>query len=366
MVLKIDLGPDKDRGPGFGRLTIDGGSVAPGMLEISIQSNQTRQFLGHGLWQDAEAWHQLPTEASGPSQVFSVVGPSLIDPIALAPVNAQLRLKVKGINDFGIISRTGLLHSVAAGSRPPQESDRVQHEEPPVAIAPDIIISEGDRPGSGQPDIAVSQPLPVSSGGKSRLPLIAAGVLAALLAVGGGAYALLHKDKSEPAPTEQAVVQAPAQAPAQAAAPASAPAAPSELNSREDVARFIATNPNPADAVTAAGTLAGKSKLDLAMLVYQYASRAGSQDASVALAHMYDPETWSAKTSPMPQADAETAAYWYEPAAQAGNVEAQRRLGQILVDLNPSGFQRDKGKEWLGKAAAAGDAKAKTALDAAK
>ncbi|HLO77146.1 MAG TPA: hypothetical protein VK196_11890, partial [Magnetospirillum sp.] len=102
------------------------------------------------------------------------------------------------------------------------------------------------------------------------------------------------------------------------------------------------------------------------MLLFQHSARGGSNDAAVAVARMYDPETWTRQTSPMPQADAETAAYWYEPAAQGGNVEAQRQLGKIMAELTPSGFQHDKGREWLQKAAAAGDAKAKELLDKIK
>jgi TPR repeat protein len=65
----------------------------------------------------------------------------------------------------------------------------------------------------------------------------------------------------------------------------------------------------------------------------------------------------------MPKPDAETATFWYEPAASAGNVEAQRRMGEILTSLYPSGFQYNMGLTWLEKAAKAGDAKAQAALD---
>ena len=122
----------------------------------------------------------------------------------------------------------------------------------------------------------------------------------------------------------------------------------------------------PEAANATARQLAERGKSDLALLVHQHAARAGYTDSHLAVARMYDPDTWSAQSSPLPQPDAETAGYWYEPAARAGNLEAQRQLGKILVAMHPRGFQREKGKEWLGKAAAAGDASARALLDTTK
>ena len=366
MALKIELGADKERGPGFGRLRIEGAAVGAGPLQVSIQSNQKGQFLAaDGAWQNAEAWHDLYASADGAGVVVAV-GPELVDPIVNLPPNCVLRMKIKDINDFGGVTVRGLLHSAASGARPQDESSRVEHRVEPVAP------SAAQTPPFGDIGLTASEedrPMLSSAGGESAgkgqgklFAIIGAAVLVLALA-GAAAYFMFgrHDAVAVDPPQEGSVaVDKPA------ATQAPAVAAPSEINSREDVARFIQSNPTSDAAVAAAGKLAGGGKLDLSMLVYQYAARAGSADASVALAHIYDPQTWTAKTSPMPQADAETAAYWYEPAAQSGNVEAQRRLGQILVEMNPSGFQRDKGKEWLGKAAAAGDAKAKAALDAAK
>jgi TPR repeat protein len=138
------------------------------------------------------------------------------------------------------------------------------------------------------------------------------------------------------------------------------------IDSREALSRYLASNPVAEAALAKAKELDGQGKRDFAMLVYQYASRQGSAAASLTLGRMYDPDTWSKETSPMERPDAETAAYWYEPAARAGNVEAQRRLGKILTALPQGGIQKDKGKEWLAKAAEAGDAEAKTLLAALK
>ncbi len=143
-------------------------------------------------------------------------------------------------------------------------------------------------------------------------------------------------------------------------------AADGAIDSREALVRYLAGNPTADAALAKAKELDGQGCRDFAMLVYQYASRQGSAAASLTLGRMYDPDTWTKETSPMERPDAETAAYWYEPAARAGDVEAQRRLGKILVALPQGGIQKDKGKDWLTKAAAAGDAEAKTLLSALK
>jgi len=73
---------------------------------------------------------------------------------------------------------------------------------------------------------------------------------------------------------------------------------------------------------------------------------------------MYDPAYFSKDTSPLPNADPETAAYWYEGPAKDGNVVAQRNLGRVMMEQSPSGFLRDRAVQWLEKAANAGDAEA--------
>jgi hypothetical protein len=274
----------------------------------------------------------------------------------------RMQVKTAAKTDAGRVVVKDLLHSVASGARPVADIAPVVHVPPPVVEEASVeAVEVVEVAPVSHEDRFVPPPAPP----KRNLTafLIAAGVLALVLAGIAGNY-FLNKSKVDSAKVEES---APVSTPDSAAAPGPGPAAVSgELVTREDVAKFIQSNPSADAAVAAAKKLADGGKLDLAMLVYQFAARAGSTDATLALAHMYDPETWSKTTSPMERADAETAAYWYEPAAQAGNPEAQRQLGKILVDLNPSGFQRDKGKEWLSKAAAGGDAKAKTLLDAVK
>lgn len=356
MALKIELGPDKERGPGFGILRIDGLLAVAGGLQVSIQSNQGGgRFLdGLGSWQSQEVWHDLPASGGEGGQSIGL-GPDLVDPIAGLPSNVMLRMQVRsgGKSDAGRVVVKDLLHSVASGARPPGDGGTVAHVVPPVAEAAPVEVAPLSHVDRLVPPPASLAPEPKTKRGLKIAQAFFFASFGALLAVAILCYFAVRnydRPKSETAPP----------------APVAAAPVSGDLASREDVAKFLQTNPSPEAAVAAARRLAEGGKLDLAMLIYQFAARAGSTDATLALARMYDPATWSQATSPMERADAETAAYWYEPAAQAGNTEAQRRLGKILIDLNQSGFERDKGKDWLGRAAAAGDAQAKTLLDAAK
>ena len=97
------------------------------------------------------------------------------------------------------------------------------------------------------------------------------------------------------------------------------------------------------------------------MIVYQVAAQS---DAGVAAryAYLYDPDTFEASAC-IRNADAETAAYWYEEPAAAGDVNAQRQLGKLLVGSHDSGVLRDQGESWLGRAAQAGDSEASALLE---
>jgi TPR repeat protein len=183
-----------------------------------------------------------------------------------------------------------------------------------------------------------------------------------LLAAGGGAYWYLNQRTGGDAP-----VAATDEAKPKAGQGNSPPLpAKASIETLRDVNAFLQSATSAEAAFAEAQDLLKRGKKDLSLLLFQHAARGGSQEANVAMARFYDPATWSTDTSPMPQADAETAAYWYEPAAEAGNVEAQRRLGKILADLNMGGGQREKALEWLHKAASAGDTEADKLLETLK
>lgn len=365
MPLRMELLPDPTRGPGHGILRIAGLSPAvAGRLAIFVRRNQgTEPFLGEGgRWTTQQVTHLIGAPEREPSGEATVaLGPELVDPIATLPPNCMVMFGVEadGVADQGRVAVRGLLASAAAGAGAEAGPGTVVHEEPLTIV---------DPTPEPQPDPAPLEPLVADPAHlidepekktKTSPGVLGLGAVLALILVAGGWYFAglppFGKGLEAPPPAEIPV-----------ATPAAQPPADGPIDSRDALSRYLAANPAADAAVAKAKELAGQGRLDFAMLVYQYASRLGSVEASLALGRMYDPETWSKTASPMDKPDAETAAYWYEPAAQAGNAEAQRRLGKILLDLPQGGAgNRDKAKEWLGKAAQQGDAEAKALLDKA-
>lgn len=371
MPLRMELTADPARGPGNGILRIAGlSAAATGRLSIVVQRNQGAEtFLGAGgRWTTQPVTHEIGAperEASGEAIVG--LGPELVDPIATLPPNCMVMFIVEaaGAKDQGRVAVRGLMPSAAAGAAAEGGPAVVRHEEPVTVVDPEPVFEPAPEPA---PLVAEYEPLVpdpshlIDEPKKKAAPaVIGLGAVLVLILLAGGWYfaGLPPFGKGLEAP------QPPAETPV--TTPAAQPPADGAIDSREALSRYIGTNPSADAALAKAKELAGQGRLDFAMLVYQYASRQGSAEASLALGRMYDPDTWSKAASPMDKPDAETAAYWYEPAAQAGNVEAQRRLGKILLGLPQGGAgNRDKAKDWLGKAAAQGDAEAKALLEQAK
>ncbi len=363
MAIKWELTADAVRGPGFGLLRAEGMPLVSGPVRLWIQRNQGAEpFLGQNrTWVTQPVQHEMPPPEVQDGQTSFVLGPDLVDPIALLPPNCMLLigLTAEGAKDQGRVTVRRLLPSVAAGEGGSGGAEVVRHDAPPISqpqpepvVLPPVETLVVDPPPP--PPVVEKPPKP----GLSPMVL---GLIAAVL-LGGGAAGLYFSGilggetkKDEPVREVGAVAAKPVDA-----------AVDGVIDSREALARYLASNPSAEAAFAKAKELDAQGRRDFAMLVYQHASRQGSADASLTLGRMYDPDTWSKATSPMERPDAETAAYWYEPAARAGNVEAQRRLGKILTALPQGGIQKDKGKEWLTKAAEAGDAEAKTLLAALK
>ena len=360
MAIKWELTADATRGPGFGLLKTAGMPLVSGPVRLWIQRNQGAEpFLGQNrTWVTQPVQHELPPPEVQDGQSSFVLGPDLVDPIALLPPNCLvlIGLETDGLKDQGRATVRRLLPSVAAGEGGGGDANVVRH-----ITASSTSQTEDETVPPVEPLVVDPPPPVVGKPPKFGIPPMALGLIAAVL-LGGGAAGLYFSGilggetkKNEPMRDVGVVAAKPVDA-----------AIDGAIDSREALARYLASNPSAAAAFAKAKELDGQGRRDFAMLVYQHGSRQGSAEASLTLGRMYDPDTWSKQTSPMERPDAETAAYWYEPAARAGNVEAQRRLGKILISLPQGGIQKDKGKEWLTKAAEAGDAEAKTLLAALK
>jgi hypothetical protein len=381
MPARIELTYDASRGPGYALCRITGLGTPPGTggLEIRIQRNQDGGYLRPGrAWGASEAWIPIgPARAEG-NALALVLGPDIVDELATAPASVRFlcHLRTDGRLEAAALGSTRMLRpSGADGAGPAAETvaDPTPIANPtpiaePAAPAPEPA-PEASPLTATRPDFQDAQVARKPRAVPAWTWAVAAVVV--LLVAGGTLWQLGLPPFAAPAEEGDAAgEQMAAQEPvpeepmpeepvaAQARAPASA-----AIETLQDVNLFIRGEPSADEALAEAQGLLKRGKTDLSFLLFQHAARHGSADASVAVARFYDPATWSERTSPLPQADAETAAYWYEPAALAGSVEAQRRLGKILVDLDLGEPQRAKGVEWLRKAADAGDDEARALLE---
>ncbi|WP_417788843.1 tetratricopeptide repeat protein [Terasakiella pusilla] len=358
--------------PGFAEIRIPDYTATGDQVEIAIKRSGDGSYLGDSGWLTNENWLSVNIQDDNGECVIPI-GPSQVDPLAscLSSFMFQLFLKDGGATVAGVIKKTSVtllssqaggagmtstVGSIAAGTTTPAPE--------PEPVEEPVSIPEPEPQPEPQPAPTVEAPAESSS----KKGLFIALAVIALLLVGGAIafYSGLFDSKTEdpatatPATPTPEVSSTQPPAPAQSLPPA-APTAPT-LTTRQIVQDFLATNPDTPALLAKAEEMKAEGRLDGAMLLYRQAAGKGDAKAALLLARMYDPKYFSKETSPLPNADAETAAYWYEGPAKNGDVEAQRELGRVLIEQNPSGFQKEKAVEWLTKAAEGGDAEAQSLL----
>ncbi|WP_417795458.1 tetratricopeptide repeat protein [Terasakiella pusilla] len=364
--------------PGFAEIRIPDYTATGDQVEIAIKRSGDGSYLGDSGWLTNENWLSVNIQDDNGECVIPI-GPSQVDPLAscLSSFMFQLFLKDGGATVAGVIKKTSVtllssqaggagmtstVGSIAAGTTTP--APEPEPVEEPACVEEPVSIPEPEPQPEPQPARTVEPPAESSS----KKGLFIALAVIALLLVGGAIafYSGLFDSKTEdpatatPATPTPEVSSTQTPAPAQSLPPA-APTAPT-LSTRQIVQDFLATNPDAPALLAKAEEMKAEGRLDGAMLLYRQAAGKGDAKAALLLARMYDPKYFSKETSPLPNADAETAAYWYEGPAKNGDVEAQRELGRVLIEQNPSGFQKEKAVEWLTKAAEGGDAEAQSLL----
>jgi hypothetical protein len=364
--------------PGFAEIRIPDYTATGDQVEIAIKRSGDGSYLGDSGWLTNENWLSVNIQDDNGECVIPI-GPSQVDPLAscLSSFMFQLFLKDGGATVAGVIKKTSVtllssqaggagmtstVGSIAAGTTTP--APEPEPVEEPACVEEPVSIPEPEPQPEPQPAPTVE----ASAESSSKKGLFIALAVIALLLVGGAIafYSGLFDSKTDdpatatPATPTPEVSSTQPPAPAQSLPPA-APTAPT-LTTRQIVQDFLATNPDAPALLAKAEEMKTEGRLDGAMLLYRQAAGKGDAKAALLLARMYDPKYFSKETSPLPNADAETAAYWYEGPAKNGDVEAQRELGRVLIEQNPSGFQKEKAVEWLTKAAEGGDAEAQSLL----
>lgn len=393
---------ESPHGVGIGLLRITGWPHAPQETTFSIKRNQDGKSLDlQGNWGPGKPLPLSGMKKQEGDVLTGLVGPWIVDSLLASNnavyrgtlqygnVQAQATLqvddKIQGSKaraagvpnmDRGgelILSeeqlRTLLEHDATTQEQPasqesPEELQRRRQEEEQLRLAEEQRRQEEQRQEE-QHRLAEEQRRQEEQGlrkarARRRLFLLGSslGVVALLAALGGLAWKFdlpgLIKAKLHHQQARQTVSGPCDVAGIQGKSPAG------ELGF---VQGCLGSSPSSQDILKAAETAAAAGRCDAARRLFVHVAQGGDAEAALAYARRFDPQMKVDKQCAGD--DPDTAAYWYKIPADAGNVEAQRRLGMLLLQLHASGVEHDEALRYLRQAAAAGDTEAKAALEKA-
>ena len=372
MAMRAELIADRDQGAGHGLLRIAGLPAGPGPLHFSLRRNQgTAPFLGtNARWQATEAWHPIADAREDETNaVTAPLGPPVIDPIVGQPTNVTYLLTVtvgamKQATSLKVIRPlfgTGAAAEAVAASdtsgdearrQAEEDARRLQEEEAARRAVEEEETRRLDEEAERRrlADEAARQAAADAAAAKARgrRRMLVGGVGLGLLLIVGGAvgawYGCIIPGFGGP----------------RCQTTAAAPVPPT------GEAALTCTGLDAAGCYQVGERALQQRQLEPARQLLQQAAALGSIEASVAVGRMYDPETWSAATSPAGQPNWETAVFWYEKAARQGNVAAQVTAGRLLCGNAMSDLERGQGRAYLEQAANAGNDEARQLLSTCK
>lgn len=346
MTVHLELTSER---PGFGRLIIRN-LVLDGELRVCFQrpTHQDLPYLGPDKkWQQKAHWHVIEGVVAQGNESNCQVGPDIIDGL-LSSSSSSLRVSVQGsgVSDEGRMRIIGrLLGSGAAGSSietvsisraGDHGSDDESFPDVPECIDDAHTVTE---PPQLQSPPSLTQTDALDGSGKKPWLWVVLVLLVLLASLTSSWYFGLFKMPGVPDPVT------------------------SILNGRARAQAYLGAEelPAPKEMFEDAANWEREGDCEAAIIVYQMAAQADIAQAA-RYARRYDPESFEASPC-ISGADAETAAYWYEGPAAAGEIEAQRQLGKILVGKYNSGVLREQGESWLRRASQGGDRDAQALIE---
>lgn len=348
-MLRAEAEQGAEDGPGWCRLRLHGLGHSSATVELMIRGpGASRPYLGRSDWEDSETWLEFPAAAEGETLMVRLGPPYTLRLGKVTTV--EIRARIPG----GADQRTRLAWPRIVL---PAENDAKALAPTPPPLPPSPPLPSPPRPAAepvrpGELRAAAAERSVVKRAPR-RAPIRAAVAAAAaaalfLIAAAGAVWFLSNRDRPEHQPQT-----------AEATSPA-----PARVFTEEAVRAFLAADPEGPSTTVEAILYEQAGRPDLALLLYRHAVRRGDSQAAVAIGRMYDPEGFDPKTSAFAVPNAEQAASFYEQAAEAGDAEAQFRLGRLLLSGRTAGdSDAERGAVWLQRAAAQGHAEAQAALE---
>ncbi|GKW50451.1 hypothetical protein [Halomonas sp. NCCP-2165] len=379
---KVELRPLDTNQPGHGQLVIIGWQGASEGLSVDIQRNQDEYFLqDDGEWRSNAFRFHLPTlSPTAEGHLAAMVDQRLVDPLLENP-HATNMARFYGPDGTQVgMARLrlgqGLLASGASGSAStPAASAALTPPAPPEPPAdapapePEPIpepVSEAPAPEpEPEPITQAPEPAPTGTNKRGLWILLAVVLLAAL--IGAAAWFGLSLSDREGAPgADDVAIEEPLDEPEATPAEASLPEEPTpdETSEASTLETPAPEEPAPIESAAVAApcslqrmgeageltfiqgcTGAGNEGGDMLAVITEardnghcgiarrlYAHQALNGDAAAALAYAreFDP-AGHAPSACFPEADAETALFWYETALglDPDNAEAGQRLEEL-------------------------------------
>ena len=359
-VLQMQVLEGKAKPVGWASLLLRTSEIPSGCAVTAVQLIQDMRglnYLGNSGWQPERTWIKAQGSDDGAGQTAVDLGPEVTRHIN-ANSNVEICASVDGVNAFG--SRHLIWPAIQQKARSSRRSrrpvvggGRKVEPEVPATYSP----TSNPAPTFEAPKTA-SQPSPTEEQPTSSNPSadlnktglkIGAAIASVLIVAGALVFVFFDKlpfgNRGE---GEQ---------------PVTAAQDTEKVLSMMDVRKLIKSDrTSPEDLVAQAELQMEVGNLGAALLLYKSATEAGSAAGAIGFAKMYDPGLHVPTTSPL-NPNAGRAVSLYEKAANLGEAFAMRRLGILLYE-GGSGISADQiaGKNWLKKAAAAGDEEAETYL----
>ena len=349
MPIRVDLLALEPNIPGQARLAVKKWRGASEKLEFSIQRNQDQLFLqGDKNWSNNPFWFQVPRFNQGTDEdvLETLIGPDVVDPLLEGSGSSNFRIELRerdgGLVDQGVVRPAqGLLSSIAGGeTRALYEGGNLSVPEAPVEIPnlPSLELPEPQPTAepvsvAPAPEPVVAEPVvtkPATHKKSSLLPIIVG--LLILLAIALSLWFWMKK------PADEAPVETPPVAAEPAAVSEPVAAGPCTLESMGSqselnfVQNCIRETPDSAALLEIIATAKQAGHCGIAQRLYANRAQAGDVQIAHAYAREYDPKFHQPSTC-FAEADAATAAYWYETILASVPDDAQAR--QRFEELQP-------------------------------
>ncbi|WP_447927240.1 hypothetical protein [Vreelandella sp. EE27] len=343
---KVDLRPLSDTRPGYGQLVLIGGDVPEEGVSVDIQRNQDDHYLqADGQWGSHSFKFTLPAlQIDEDGNPTAVVDEQIVDPLLENPHATNMarfysadgtelgRARIKLARNLLASRASGSTPALNAGAAlqtaetPPPDSEP---EAPPVEQAPiDPPVVDAPPPAP--------EPLPKPAKSSKRWLWIAlALVLLAALAAALWFGLSMRDGNIEAAGEEEPAASEPVDEPPESPepVPVEVEAAPCSLQRMSEQAEleFIqgctSTEIDPDAMMEVIDNALANEHCAIARRLYAHGALSGEIQAALGYARQFDPKQHTASAC-FPEADTETAIFWYETAQNidADNAEANQRL----------------------------------------